>query len=548
MKSKLTARLAKMEEPDDDSTGGGSFSGDSEYERAVMSHAQVIGDAHSKYGDADTDESSESGYDNEAEVQRTHQLSKKKAGSSAKVKSHPSKSGPSSAFKVSTSKATARSTNSEPARSKKLEIKRDRKTTLKELEEASTCETTPSRNSKKRPMQDRQLADPALLPNEAQKTVQVYPGMTYEDVRDPAMRHKIARMRSVFPGESVQLCYVSLAKHDGNYDKGCEELVKATSTWLPEKPAPKSPEATQTTSSSQKRKRSNTSKQANGPSASLGKREDQLTPSYLEEPIVKQEPTPKRQKELGRTRRTSIISNDLHGSKIDLTLLNDVEVSAEAESNPPSKKRGGKNCNYKNASEPEQPSARAFQAVSVEASSSPAGKTQKVEEGESQRVFPSSPPTISGPKGILKSSPMFQPRSSVLNQTPSSLGLPSNKRRKRSADARSRKNSEPELPPQPPLGVKQQAEPHHRVSFGSYATESGWQALNRNATSKMRPSGQIEEEAQPEIQKTLFPMEKNRIVGLSRQNGGGLLQRGIVKNPSTSNSTSTKRKSRASGF
>ena len=548
VKPRLTAPLVKKEESDDDTTDGESFPGDSEYERAVMSHAQAIDDARGKYGDADTDESSESSYDNEAEVQFTNQSSKKRASSKTKVTLNPPKSHPSSALRASTSKATAMLTTPRSTRSKQLEIKRDRKPTPEELEEASTCETTPSHNPKKRLMQDRKHVEPALIAKEAQETAKVHPGMTYEDVRDPGTRHKIARMRSIFPGETIHLCYICLAKHNGNYDKGCEELVKATSALSPEEPAPTALAEAHATSTNRKRKRSTTMKQAMVHSTSSGKREDLPTLSYLEEPIVKQEPTPGRLKATGHDRRTSIISSELHGSQIDLTLPNDAEVSEEAESNPPTKKRGRKNRRYIKASTSEQPSVKALPAVSVEITSTPAAKIQITEKAANHGVFPSSPPTNLAPKGILKSSPMFQPRSSPLDQDLGSFGPPSGKRRRRSAGLRPRKNSEPELPPLPPLREKQQAAPPRRVSFGSYATESGWQALNRNGKSKMRPSGQIEEEAQPETRKTLFPSEKSRIVGLSRESGGGLLQRGIVKNPSTSNSTSTKRKSRATGF
>jgi hypothetical protein len=548
VKPRLTARLVKNEDFDDDSTDGESFSGDSEYERAVMSHAQAIDDARSKYGDADTDESSQSSYDNEAEVQFTHQSSKNRASNRMKVTSHPPKSGSSSGLRASTSKATAMLTTPQSTRSKQLEIKRDRKPTPEELEETSTCETTPSHNPKKRLMQDRKHAEPALIAKEAQETAKVHPGMTYEDVRDPGMRHKIARMRSMFPGETIRLCYICLAKHNGNYDKGCEELVKATSVLSPEEPAPIALAEARATSTNRKRKRSTTTKQAMAHSTSSGEREDPLTLSYLEEPIVKQEPTPERLKASGHDRHTSIISNDLNGSQIDLTLPNDGEVSEEAESNPPTKKRGRKNRRFRKASTSEQPSVKALPDVSVEITSTPAAKIQIAEKAANHGVFPSSPPTNLAPKGILKSSPMFQPRSSLLDQDLGSSGPPSSKNRRRSAGPRPRKHSEPELPPLPPLKEKQQAAPPRRVSFGSYATESGWQALNRNGRSKMRPSGQIEEEAQPETRKTLFPSEKNRIVGLSREHGGGLLQRGIVRNPSTSNSTSTRRKSRATGF
>lgn len=532
------------EDPVEGNADGGSFSGDSEYERAVMYHSLAVDGASHKYGNIDINNSSESSSDDEGKIQSTWQPLMRKAQPSLRATYNPPKSSIGSAASISTS--------IQPASPRELKIRRDRKPRPEELERASTHETTPSHTPKKRLRHDHQRADSTDTVNEATATADVHPGMTYDDIRDPIARRTIARMRSVFPKETIHTCYACLAKHNGDYDKGCEELVNITSVLAAEKPAPVTDQHAQTTSAGQKRKISSLTKQETAQYSSRGKRQDLFPLSDSNEPILKQAIISKRRKASSLENRTAIISDDMHGSQIDLTGPDSAEISDEIESDLPAKKYSRKRPNHRKSANTDSSSPKTLHTVWVDIPSLPAAKSHRANESESQKTFPSSPFIGVGLKGILKSSPSFRPRDTLLSKAQNSAVPLSTQSRTMSLvlpPRPHRSKADPDLSLQPLLRKSQQKAPlQNQGSWNSYATESGWQVLNPKSKSIMRPSGQIEEETQQETRQTLLPSDKKRVVGLSRQDGGGLLQRGIARNPSASSSTSTTKKYREKGF
>lgn len=524
----------------DENAHSGSFSDDSEYERAVVSHSQAINGAKVMYGHTDKDSSSESSYNNETELQSTRQ-SPAREPDDEKNTHKMSQLASNDTLKPSASKTSPMSKDIPSTRSMELKIKRDRKPRSQELESASDCETTPSRTPKKQKKQDHHQNDHPERAESAATTANVHPDMTYDDIVDPVTRHKIARMRSMFPKETIYLCYTCLAKHSDNFDEGCEELTNARLSLTPNASAPAAVQDIQATSSGRKRKRSSRPKEVTVQASSPGKSQAAFTLSDPDEPIIKQEPTPKRRKALKTKNRASLISDQMHSSQLDLTIVDDSQTSEEAESKAPNKR-----LDSKKSTASEKVSPKPIQSASVESSWFSAAKARTAERENAERektqiTFPSSPPVGLATKGILKSSPLFKERDSLLGQAVDSAGPSFSHHRKRSSDVLLQTQQhalEPELPPQLPLRKSQhKAAPQHHVSWNPYATESGPQAMNPISKSKMRLSGQIEVETHPEPRRTLFSTENNRIVGLSRQDGGGLLQRGLVRNPSISNST-----------
>jgi hypothetical protein len=543
----VTKALPISHDSDDEITDGGSFSGNSEYERAVMSHSQAIHGASVRYGGTDTDSSSESSYDDEVELQTTLPSPAKKLEASEKPP-NTSNSAPRTAQKSSVDQTDPVPSGNQSSKSKELKIKRDRKPRSEELETASVCETTPSRTPKKLKKRDPLQDQTTMLASPAATTTNVHSNMTYEDIGDPVTRHKIARMRSSFPNETIHLCFTCLAKHNFNYDEGCKELVKARLAATLNEAAQASVQGAQATPSSRKRKRSSIPKQAAIRLPSPAKYQDVFSLSDSDAPIIKKEPRSEQRMSSTIKKRASLISDHMHGLQIDLTTLDDSDSSVEVVSKPPQKKRG-----RKTIITPDKSTLKPLQAISGEVPWFSALKARTEErEKKKQLTFPSSPPISSAPKSILKSSPSFKGKHSLLSKALDSAGPPDSQHRTRSSDLEQlqRKVREPELSPHPPpRKMQSKPTPQHHVSFNdAYATNSRWQALNPDSKSKMQPGGQIEEEAKPETRRTLFPPANNRNVGLSREDGGGLLQRGIVRNPSTSNSTSTKKQRREKGF
>jgi hypothetical protein len=287
---------------------------------------------------------------------------------------------------------------------------------------------------------------------------------------------------------------------------------------------------TPTPSSSRKRKRRSSipTKQAavHKQTSSLGTYTDPYMLSDSDEPVnVKKEPTPKRRQTSSHGKRVSLISDEIHGSQVDLV---SPEPESDVETESPRNKRNRRSRSQSKSSPASEPASQYLRAVSVEIPSS-ASKSRPGKNAPTRVSFPSSPPLPL--KGILKSSPGFRPRDSLLSQALASATTPpSSQPRKRS----------PELPPQPPLSRARKPKYDLAALYGrssnGHTTKSGFQALNDQPI--MRPSGQVEEEATPEIRRTLFPRqapEKNRIVGFARQDGDG-------------SSTPSKEKHKSKGF
>lgn len=542
-KSAFTMTHPISGDSDNDNSNSDIFSGDSEYERAVVAHAEAIDGGSARYGETDTDTSSHSTSDNEVKAWSVSRSSERKPHNSARSTQNTPLS--------NTSTHTSRLIASQPAEKKQLLIQRDRKPLPEELEQASTCETTPSHTPKNRLKHNRFSAEPIATADAVIAPIDNHPDMRYEDVHDPIMRKHIAKMRSVFPNETVYLCYICLAKHNSNYDKGCEELVKVTMASTPKQPARAPAEIAHNAPLSTKRRRSSSVKQPTAQESSPAKRQDPITLSDSDEPIVKHESSPKRRKASRSKRRVSIIPDNMHGSQIDLTMVDEAEILKD-DSLSRAHERDLEIIRNEKPALIEKLMPKILHAVSVEIPSSPAVKSHTANRLKNQDAFPSSPPVGSRLKGILKSSPLFRPRDAGLSKSLTSTEMITGQPSTTSSDLplySQQKKLDPELPPQASLSKPHQgAAPQHRVSWNSYTTDSGWQALNPNNKSKMRSSGQIEVEAQREPHRTLFPPAHNNLAALYGQSGSGLLHRGVVKNPSLSNSTSSKKKHRVEGF
>jgi hypothetical protein len=287
---------------------------------------------------------------------------------------------------------------------------------------------------------------------------------------------------------------------------------------------------TPTPSSSRKRKRRSSIPRKPAAvykqTSSLSTHADPFMLSDSDEPVnVKKEPTPKRRQTSSHGKRVSLISDEIHGSQIDL-------VSPEPESDVETKSQRNKlnrrSRSQSKSSPASEPASQYLRAISVEIPSS-ISKSSPAKNAPKRVSFPSSPPLPL--KGILKSSPGFRPRDSLLSQALAPATMP--------PSSQPLKKS-PELPPQPLLArarkTKYDLAALYGTSSNGYNTKSGFQALNDQPI--MRPSGQVEEEAPSEIRRTLFPRqapEKNRIAGVARQDGDG-------------SSTPSKKKHMSKGF
>jgi hypothetical protein len=298
---------------------------------------------------------------------------------------------------------------------------------------------------------------------------------------------------------------------------------------------------TPTPSSSRKRKRRSSiptklvalHKQA----SSLGTHTDPFTHSDSDKHVnVKKEPTPKRRNTSSHGKRVSLISDEIHGSQIDLV---SPEPESDVETESQRKKRNHRSRSQNKSSPASLPVSQPIRVVSVEIPSS-ASKSRPAKNAIKRVSFPSSPPPPPPLpfKGILKSSPGFRPRESLLNEALASATMPlSNQPRKKS----------PELPQS--RKPKYDLAALYGVMSNGYTTKTGIQSLNDQP--RMRPSGQVEKEAPPKIRRTLFPRQApdgNRVVDFARQYGDGLLQREAVTDAANGSSTPSKKKHGNKGF
>ena len=549
---------------DEERSKAGSFSGDSEYERAVMANSQNIHGASTKYGD--TDSSSASSSDEELGIPQEHQQ--------ARMSSHKNSQAMLNASMPSATKKTSKFTRNQPAKSasKQLEIKRDRNVRPNELERLYSHEQSPTpatkfktrrscvaktattsnkvttstlfgqaRNVKLSATQKLNLnavteeAEPKSVlkrrsefngnglegdlkrqkqtkaGKEANLGANVHPDMTYDDIFDPSIRSKAERMCDLFPRESVHFCYTCLAKHNGDYEKACDALVEATSTLTPIKTTRNTSQkevlgAHTTASSNNSRIPSPGNPNTAQKSAGRTRRDVFALSDSDDDVIFKREPKSDRKGAPTLPKRVSIISDAIHGSKIDLISSEDDESSTEGDNKV---EMGGLKHERENRSHQKSSSANTqpgkfLRAVSVEIPSS-ASKPRAAKDLMQEEIFPSSPSVAQPLKGILKTSPSFRPRNNYLDNALESF-------------AQTRLKHMPQLPREPPqprntqdylvpqakktqqaLGLQPQLSSH------SYTTASGWQALNPNRNNKIRPSGKLEEESQPEPRRSLFP-------------------------------------------
>lgn len=275
-----------------------------------------------------------------------------------------------------------------------------------------------------------------------------------------------------------------------------------------------------------------------------GTPKEPFTLSDSDEPIsAKKEPTPKRRKISSHDKRFSLISDDIHGSRINLISPEPEGLPKPSQLESQTKKQNGKRRSNKwsPASEPTNPLLRAISVKApVSASKSHPPKPAKLVAKEV--TFSSSPPVLM--KGILKSSPGFRPRNSILSQALEAAAPPSIQLRQEA----------PELPQQPPMPLPRKSQENlaavHGVRSSGYIAKSGFRALNDQPWIR---GAQSEEGAQPEVHRTLFPaLTNDRVGGLSRRDGGGQLQlqREAVKGAKNGNSSNTlsKKQRRSKGF
>ena len=531
--SKSVGKSSDESSSDEDASDVGSLSDDSEYERAVLAHSQTVDGASAQYGD--TDSSSASSSDDEAQSRSASKTTNGKMQSTQ------------SASKGSISKPKRASTIKQLVKSapKPLEIKRDRKPRPEELERSSARDLTPTPAVN---IQPRHHVTVATATPSKKATVTA--------PTDQTQKIKLsARQKSKLPAvpEEVQSRVVAKRRAEidgaglGDDTKRQKRVGAAADANLsanvlhdmtPRTGSQKELRSGQTASSSSTRKNSSSSSAIPTAKSSRAARHDAFALSDSDENVVVKRQPKLEQGAPSPRKRPSMISDEMHGSQINLLSSEDDNSSAESagpleivEAKP--KTKSGRT---EKVSPAPKRSGTSSRAISVEIPSS--GSKARVAQLREEESFPSSPPGVPPLKGILKSSPSFRPRD---NYPYPSKALNS------SGHSRTRDDS-PQLPVQPPQKHRSSVPPPRLSS--SYTTESGWQALNPNSKSKMRPSGQIEEVAQPEARRNLFAQlsERDRAaVGESRQNGGGF-PRGKVINPSFSNSTSSKKKPRVPGF